>query len=753
MSFLHPALLAVGLGAVCIPVIIHFLFRRRRKPIVWGAMRFLLEAYRRQRRRLQLEQLILLAVRCLLVACVGAAIAHPLLDRAGLLGSGRGRTVMVVIDNSLASHVRDADGAPALARHKRSARELLDALGPGSRAGLVTLGGPAEAVVSPASADIAAVRRLVDEVQAVDSAADVAGGLRAVAASLDTGDGAPVGGSVVVSLLSDFREGSAPLGEALPAALAGLDDVLIVTPTPASRAVDNVQVVGIEPIRSVMLSGDVGGTAQQVRVRLRRFGEGVGRAGVSSVLVRALDADGRPLDAAGARGTVEWRPGQEEGEATLRVRAGLGDAGRGDVVLVASIDQDGLVSDNTARRAIGVRQALRVGVVAQRSFGRGSVDQLSAGDWLRLALRPAESVPVDVVDIEPASVDAPVLGNLDAVFVPSPQLLSGEVWGRLRRFADGGGMVVVSPPAEGGVNLWTDAFDEAFGLGWRIAREAEDVEPPVGLARGGEGDGLLSLIDGELDELLEPVTVMRVLAIEQAGEGLDAPIVMADGRAWVAVARPGSGEEGEGRGRGLVVYMASAVSLEWSGLMAKPLAVPFLQELVRQGVGRAGGASSWVAGRGVGAPAGAVRVTALEGGRSLGVMSDGRPESAIRRAGVWRGVDASGRARGLVVVNPDVVGGATGVASAEAVEDWLASAGGASSAAQVGEGFRVAMFEDGGLAEAVVNDGRGSAAALPLLIAALALALVETALARWFSHAEAEKGGRVRGGVVAGAAA
>jgi hypothetical protein len=137
------------------------------------------------------------------------------------------------------------------------------------------------------------------------------------------------------------------------------------------------------------------------------------------------------------------------------------------------------------------------------------------------------------------------------------------------------------------------------------------------------------------------------------------------------------------------------------------------------------------------------------------VLSDGRPEQAIRRAGVWRGVDASGRARGLAVVNPDVRGGATGVATVEAVEDWLASASGAASAAQVGQGVRVAMFDDGGAAQAFVEDDSGSAATLPLLIAALALALVETVLARWFSHAEVERGGSVgrAGGAVVGGAA
>ncbi|MBN8645264.1 MAG: BatA domain-containing protein, partial [Planctomycetes bacterium] len=82
MTFLHAGLAAAGFACVAIPIVIHLLFRRRRKPTPWAAMRFLLEAMRRQRRRLRLETLLLLAARCLMLACLAAAIARPLLSGA-----------------------------------------------------------------------------------------------------------------------------------------------------------------------------------------------------------------------------------------------------------------------------------------------------------------------------------------------------------------------------------------------------------------------------------------------------------------------------------------------------------------------------------------------------------------------------------------------------------------------------------------------------------------------------------------------
>ena len=85
MSFLNPTLLALGLSCIAIPIAIHILMRRRRKPVPWAAMRFLLEAYRQQRRRTRFEQLLLLAARCLLVAALAVALGRPALTAAGFL--------------------------------------------------------------------------------------------------------------------------------------------------------------------------------------------------------------------------------------------------------------------------------------------------------------------------------------------------------------------------------------------------------------------------------------------------------------------------------------------------------------------------------------------------------------------------------------------------------------------------------------------------------------------------------------------
>src|SRR5262245_535947 len=66
-SFLNPAYLAAGAALVSLPIIIHLINRMRFRRIRWAAMEFLLKSQKRNRRRLIIEQLILLALRCTLV--------------------------------------------------------------------------------------------------------------------------------------------------------------------------------------------------------------------------------------------------------------------------------------------------------------------------------------------------------------------------------------------------------------------------------------------------------------------------------------------------------------------------------------------------------------------------------------------------------------------------------------------------------------------------------------------------------------
>src|SRR3954462_1015351 len=74
--FTNPLTMVAGGALVSAPIIIHLINRMRFRRGKWAAMEFLLKAQKRMRRKLIIEQLILLLLRCLLVFLVGLLFAR-----------------------------------------------------------------------------------------------------------------------------------------------------------------------------------------------------------------------------------------------------------------------------------------------------------------------------------------------------------------------------------------------------------------------------------------------------------------------------------------------------------------------------------------------------------------------------------------------------------------------------------------------------------------------------------------------------
>ncbi len=110
--FLNPWML-LGLSAVIIPPIIHLLNRRRFDVVDWGAMQFL-QLSEVVRRRLFLEELLLMLLRMALIAVLVLALAGPFLTSSTLarLGSRSNRDFVLVFDGSYSMGSTGADGIP-----------------------------------------------------------------------------------------------------------------------------------------------------------------------------------------------------------------------------------------------------------------------------------------------------------------------------------------------------------------------------------------------------------------------------------------------------------------------------------------------------------------------------------------------------------------------------------------------------------------------------------------------------------------
>ena len=76
MLFLNPWML-MGLLGVSIPLMLHLFNRRKQNRREWGAMMFLEASLAQRRRRVLVEEILLLATRCLIVAFAALAFARP----------------------------------------------------------------------------------------------------------------------------------------------------------------------------------------------------------------------------------------------------------------------------------------------------------------------------------------------------------------------------------------------------------------------------------------------------------------------------------------------------------------------------------------------------------------------------------------------------------------------------------------------------------------------------------------------------
>lgn len=133
ITFANAALLA-GLAAIVIPPIIHLFHRRRIDEHDWAAMQFLTVS-QRTRRKISIEQFLLMLLRMLAIAMLALALAAPVMtstwfNRLGLPGGSR--DVVLLIDGSASMACKvGTDSAHEAA--KAWAARFLETLRPGDR--------------------------------------------------------------------------------------------------------------------------------------------------------------------------------------------------------------------------------------------------------------------------------------------------------------------------------------------------------------------------------------------------------------------------------------------------------------------------------------------------------------------------------------------------------------------------------------------------------------------------------------------
>lgn len=753
-------LAGIGAAAVSIPIIIHLMSRFRRQPEAWGAMRFLIEAYRKQRKRLQVEKLLLLLVRCCVVLLAGLALAGPVLggcSQDGLaLGGGGGRIIYIVIDDALSSQVRGA-GTTRLAAHKQEALQVIDEMNEGDRAVILRMARPVRQVLDEPTADKAALREAVDSIRPRYSRGELIESLMRVDASMKA-EGLRAGEAVVV-LLSGFPRSADYFEADLPPELEGFGSrASVVTALPA-EGTDNVQVMGLTQRRWVVVAEPTGATVVGGRVELRRFGA-IDQPREVALEVSVGPAGGEAL--VDTQRTVRFPVGERQQGVNFDLPVPLpvdevGGSGRELAVVARLVPRadaagvDVLPADDAAQAVVRLRGRLQVALVDDGEDVNPNRGEFEPGEWVRAALSPrgpGAAGSFELSPILPTSVTSDAMEPYDAAIVLRPDELTPRGWQSLNRFAQSGGLVWVFTPALETEPDWAREIARVFDLPWSFGdgvvskQDADGGLEPVAVDATTRAPDVLQFLAADWREKLGWVSVQRWLPMSTPEEdrwiGLDAsrlPESVRDRPVLLAH---------RGVGRGAVVLSATALDTRYTNLPVRALFVPLMHDTLRGVLGSAAARPVVLAGESPALDASWRGAGELErvpmddastdeqaddddGSASLWVTSPGGADegAALRDAaqvpGVYRG-RVAGSPR-LLAVNPDSAAGDP-FGGREELELLLDQLG--------GWAYLNDKRDAGGVLSQTIERQDLTAALLWVL---LGLVLLEMMLARWFSHA------------------
>ncbi len=604
--------LAVGaaLLAVGVPVLIHLLSRQRYQIVPWAAVRFLLAAQKRNRRRIDRWLLLAARVLGLSLPLAGMLAATPWAEelwqriRPGppdAVSNAPRTHRILVIDGSLSMTARAGNGTrfdTALAQAEQAVR----AANPGDGFTLIVLAGPAQAVVPGPSADADKVLAELHNLKPTHGAADLAGGLALVA---DTLAKSPKGyPRRQVLLFTDLQrsawagllpkeDGQAPevWQRVLPRAEVAVVDA-------AGGELDNLAITDLvlaDPLplvdapTAVTAAVQNFGRAERKGVRLELH---MGKPAAGGADPTLLPVEQRVIESipAGQRVTVTFAL---EGGARFR-EPGL------HLIQAKLSDADELPADDVRTLAVEVREGLSAVLVN----GKPAADPLRrASEYLHEALapggRPVPGNPARPKSLALTEFADPTLGDLsgvDCVFLCDvPRLSPAEVARLEAHLKRGGGVVIgLGPTAAANLDFYNRVlYADGNGLlpgrlvdvqaaagpdepGFRLAADEDAYRrPPLAAFRDDNARGGLT-----------SVPFKRYVR-------LDAP---ADGRArrvlsFVPAAPPGQPADKTARPdpavvewprhRGRVVVYTSTFNTDWTDWPLLPSYLPFAHELLR----------------------------------------------------------------------------------------------------------------------------------------------------------------------------
>jgi hypothetical protein len=554
MQFLAPAALA-GLAALSLPVIIHLLNKLRIREVRWAAMRFLITAAQKNQRRVKMQDLLLLILRCLVLALIVFAFALPTFEKIekSTLVAGDPLTVMVLLDQSASMGASDGVQTRFTAA-RDAALGFLEALPSGSASGLLLVNDRYASPVSRPSRDLSLVRRSVELAKLTDRGTDFQPAVRAAVEALRN-----LPGRREIHIFTDNQLTGWNALEPVREFLKTAPDIMVFIATPGANAAVS-GTAGNLAITNLKLDTAIPVAGQPLRVLAEITNTGDTNAdGVRLTL--SVNDDAPSADAV----ISNLAPG---GTRYIPLLARL--PGTGFHTLTASLPADRLAFDNHRTLALEVAPASDVLVVESR---RGPAPWQGSGHFLATALAPVDEEAaarhyLHVTRATVTNLDPSKLSEYAVIFLAAPDILPLPVVNALADFVKNGGGLVVMP----GDNTPADVFLDAPWPDLLPAVLGAPVDPAQpGVEPGPYNHPLLTLWNDPASGNLAALRFNKAFVLApDRGPEISTALRLAD-------TSPVIMERTVGKGR--VVLFAAPPVPSWTNLPLHPAFVPLVHRL------------------------------------------------------------------------------------------------------------------------------------------------------------------------------
>lgn len=250
MSFLAPAVLFAGF-ALAAPILIHLLNRSRPRPIRWAAMTLLRQSEQVNRSRLRTQDLLLLLLRCLLIALIVLAFARPAL-RQPLTDAPAGQGILALIIDHSAS-MGQSDGLQTrFDQAKAAATQLVQNMDANSKIALFLASDQVQPLLPQPSADKALLRRSIDRATLSSRSSNL---LPAIQAAYDALRPFP-GQNREIHILTDNQQLAWQSLDEIKKLAAADPSIRLIPTTFSPRGEDNIAITAIEPEPGLLSAGE-----------------------------------------------------------------------------------------------------------------------------------------------------------------------------------------------------------------------------------------------------------------------------------------------------------------------------------------------------------------------------------------------------------------------------------------------------------------------------------------------------------------